>query len=261
LSDGTSAQIPVPLVDPERHGRAVARRAEIWQMRLLDPRRFVRFARDNGVSTGGGPSQAAELFWQLGWVWADLVRVSPEADLAALLEAVRARLVEAGRDDTGRALYADVPNPDDLVSPGGFSRAILPGALPAGVVPMFHPFRLHVLHWLDRLMALNLTSLSSVTTASPESFGGLARMLLRSKEERFGSPSFAGEVVEHNDRAALAIAAEPLHYPRIVGRRTLALEYKPEKLGLSEQDYWELPAEEREARARARPLRGSPPRA
>ena len=37
-------------------------------MRLLDARRFVKFAGDRGVRPGGGPRGGIERLWQVGWL-------------------------------------------------------------------------------------------------------------------------------------------------------------------------------------------------
>ena len=54
-------------------------------MRLLDARRFVKFAGDRGVRPGGGPRGGIERLWQVGWLAADLVvDGDPFDDLGAL---------------------------------------------------------------------------------------------------------------------------------------------------------------------------------
>ena len=110
------------------------------------------------------------------------------------------------------------------------------------MTPLFHPFRLHVLNWIERLLRLDITPLSTLTTAGPESLSGLTDKVLRWKDQYFGSPEFASDVLRINDRTAFATVAELLSYGEIFGVRTIP-SYGPSELGLGQQEFFELGSE------------------
>ena len=225
---------PTPLVSPEDLGRALARRGEIWQMRSLDARGFTRFAVDRSVGVGGGPQDGVERLWRLGLLRADVVRVDParrDGAFEQLGSEAEEGLRPVGEDGRGRLLYADGRG---LVT---VSVAGRPEAAPVGVEPLFHPFRLHVLHYLQYQLGLNITPLSTLTTAGTESYGGLVERIFRWKDEAFASESFAEEIRRINDRTALAVVTEPVYYPRLFGRRLAVSGYDPEEVGFSPEEY------------------------
>jgi hypothetical protein len=221
-----------------------AERGEVWQMRLLDARRFAKFADDRGVRPGGGPRDGIERLWQVGWLATDLVKVAPGTPKAALVDAAGEGFVEVGTDEDGYRLYADA-----RTTAGGATGRVGGAAkladLPREIRPLFHPFRYHVLHWLDGMLRLNITSLSTLTTAGPDSLAALTKRVLGWKDERFGSPSFSEDIREFNDQTAFAIVTEPLYYGRIFGHRTARTGYEPEELDLTWDDYVRLDGEER----------------
>jgi hypothetical protein len=83
-------------------------------------------------------------------------------------------------------------------------------------------FRYHVLHRIEGLLHFNVTPLSTLTTAGPESLSRLNERMVGWKNERFGSASFVEDLEEFNDRTAPAAAAEPLCFGRLFGFWTYA---------------------------------------
>jgi hypothetical protein len=69
--------------------------------------RFTKLARERGVSLGGGAAgEGVERLWRMGWLLADLVRVSPESSEAALVEWAGDGFVLVWQEG-GSRLYAD----------------------------------------------------------------------------------------------------------------------------------------------------------
>lgn len=243
-----------PLIDWTAYGQMHAERGEIWQARLvaggtlLDPQGLTRVARERGVGLGGGPEGGIDRLWLLGWLKADLVRVDEDIDEAALLESAGDRLVRVGADEYGRLLYADAR----AAGFGGGESSVGGAAklrLPDGIVPLFHPFRYHVLHWVEGMLSFNVTPLSTLTTRRVESLNGLHERIAGWKDERFGSPSFRADLMEFNDRVALAAIAEPAYWNRVFGVFRRQTDYEPEELGLSDEEYDALEAGERRSRS------------
>lgn len=244
-----------PLIDWTAYGRMHAQRGEIWQARLqmggplYDARRLTRITSERGVRLGGGPGDAIERLWLLAWLKADLVRAADEVDEAALLESAGDGLVRVGTDPYGRRLYADA-----RASGHGGGEGRVGGAAKVrmldGVAPLFHPFRFHVLHWLEGMLRFNVSPLSTLTTAGPESLSKFNERIAGFKDERYSSASFSAELREFNDRVALTVLAEPPYWGKLFDYITWQAEYEPEELGLSDHDYDELTNEERKRRAR-----------
>lgn len=247
--DGGAISSRGPLIDWASYGRMHADRGEVWQIRvegsetLLDSGRFTRMARRRGVDVGGGPQDGAKRLWALGWLKADLVRVASEVDESDLLEAAGDGLVALGEDEYGRKLYADARAAGCGVGTnrvGGLAGVVLA----EGIQPLFHPFRYHVLHWIEGMLRFSVTPLSTLTTSGIESLRGLYERIGGWKDERFGSASFSADLREFNDRAALAALAEPVCFGRMFGFRARRMQYDPDELGLSEEEYRKLPDDE-----------------
>ena len=190
------------------------------------------------------PDEGIKQLWLLGWLKADLVRTVEDIDEAELLEAAGDGLVRVGSDRYSRSLYADAR----AAGCGGGAHRLGGAAglrIPDGITPLFHPFRYHVLHWIEGMLIFNVTPLSTLTTREVVSLIGLHERIAGWKNERFGSPSFRAELREFNDRVALAALAEPVYWSRIFGNSTRQIDYEPEELGLLEKEYNALGSDER----------------
>lgn len=154
----------------------------------MDSRRFIKFARERGVSLGGGAAgEGIERLWRMGWLLADLVRVAPGTSESILVEWAGDGFVLV-REEGGSRLYADARAAGDGIGTVGVGGAPKAEVLPQGIKPFFHPFRYHVLHFVDGTLRLSVTSLSTLATAGSESLTGLYGQVLGYIDERVRSP-------------------------------------------------------------------------
>ncbi len=242
------------IIEPVRYAKMHASGWDLRGMRvagsgpLIGSWRFTRFAQERGVGLGGGArGEGIERLWRMGWLKADLVRVAPGGTKKRLEELAGRGFKKVGQEGRVR-LYADARAVGAGVGTGGVGGAPKAEQMPKTIQPLFHPYRYHVLRYVADVLTPNVTALSTLSTAGPESLTTLYGQIFGWVGDHIGSPEFARDLEHMNDRVALAIATEPLYFDRVFGVTTLAPRYGPTELGLDPDVYRDTEQEELDRR-------------
>ena len=119
---------------------------------MLGSWRFIRFVRERGVNLGGGTTdEGIEQLWRMGWLVSDLVRVDRGTPETTLVEWAGKEFIELDAEGSSR-LYADARKVEGGVGTAGVGGAPKAEALPAGLQPLFCPFRYHAVHFVERVL-------------------------------------------------------------------------------------------------------------
>lgn len=242
------------ILEPIRYAKMHARGWDLRGMRvggsgpLIGSWRFTRFARERSVGLGGGArGEGIERLWRMGWLKADLVRIAPGGTKKRLEELAGRGFAKVGEEGRVR-LYADARAVGAGAGTGGVGGAPEAEQMPETIQPLFHPYRYHVLRYVADVLTPNVTALSTLSTAGPESLTTLYGQIFGWVGDHIGSSEFARGLERMNDRVALAVATEPLYYGRVFGVTTLAPRYGPTELGLDPYVYREMEHEELDRR-------------
>lgn len=147
--------------------------------------------------------------------------------------------VRVGEEGRTR-LYADARAEGIGVGTARVGGAPKAEQLPEEIQPLFHPYRYHVLRYVADVLTPNVTALSTLSTASPESLTTLYGQVFGWVGEHIGSPEFIRDLARMNDRVALAVATEPLYFDKVFGLAPLVPDYGPTELGLDLDAYRDM---------------------
>ena len=213
---------------------------------LLDARRFTKFAHNRAVRLGHKTTgDGIEHLWRVGWLLADLVRVTPGTAEAMLAEWAGEGFARVGGEGDS-LLYADARDAGGWVGIEDVGDTPAPKVVPSGVQPLFHPFRYHVVHFIEKILRPQVTPLSTLTTAGPDSLASFYKQVFGHIDEHIKSAEFANDLRRVNDRTALAVTTEPLYFDRIFGLKPLIPDYGPKDLSLDLSAYRSLGRDELE---------------
>jgi hypothetical protein len=111
------------------------------------------------VNLGGGTTgEGIEQLWRMGWLVSDLVRVDCGTPETTLVEWAGKEFIELDAEGSSR-LYADARKVEGGVGTAGVGGAPKAEALPAGLQLLFHSFRYHVVHFVERVLRPSVTAL------------------------------------------------------------------------------------------------------
>lgn len=203
---------------------------QLWQHGLLSARQLGTFASERGIQMSREETILG--LWRAGLLRADLVTSDDQLSMSGLVSTEP--LLEAN-------IYCDqrrVPH-----RPSGFGGVLSEdGGIPASAVPQFHPFRLYMLYHIERVF--ETSTVCTQYLLWPE---GLRSLAGREIEHLDGwtAKSDASERFDYwNTVCELAIALEPLAYPKIHGEARLRFPVTEES----------LPIQLSELRAKVTPL-------
>jgi hypothetical protein len=197
-----------PLVPADFLPRAFCSRPGIWQLGLRSPDQFAVLSKNVGSRLLTWPSEVV-LLWQTGLLLADLVIAAGPSDTPGLV------LIDERRD--GERWYADHRAPA-LTVRGVLDCAKNLGDAPAGATPFFHTFRVHIVHHLDRLLAIGDHIGRLVPLADVAAYASIVDQVIASLEHVSLGDSFFPRMRRWEDLTRLAIVSEPQTCERILGR-------------------------------------------
>lgn len=188
-------------ISPRSLGERIAARAEIWQMRFLDPKGLARFTGERGLFFS---DEDIQVLWQLGLLRADFVTSEQELQLVGL--------VEVGTNDSGQHLYADERRLQHR--PEGWASAVAEMYhIPPGASLYFHPFRYYVLFHLDQTLRINVSPMQLLYDAA--ACAEIIDSIVSDFRHKSGGLEFPQEVERWNNIATLASATEPCTYEEL----------------------------------------------
>lgn len=209
-----SQSISPPLIKPDLHGKQIAQYFHIWHMDFVDERGLSKYARDRGVSFWKGHIRQ---LWQLKLLQADLVASPSRLRLA--------NLIEVGKDGEGNYLYADGRQPRRRTAGWGDAVDKLP-KLPSDTKLHFHPFRYYVLYHLDRVLKTHILPMQMLI--STQRYSDVLENTIEHFQNWSATREFIQNIVQWNNIARLAVAAEPFTYERLfnIRRRPVHLDWE-----------------------------------
>jgi hypothetical protein len=204
------------LIDPILVTRWLVERGFIWQMKLMELKRFSDHVKDRGLDIDAFGEDVRH-FWQAGLIRADLVVSRQELNIEGLV------LIK--QDEDGDYLYAD--SRECINRPEGLGGVIkdLPD-IPADTHLMFHPLRLLTVNRIDRL--LDLTIRRKQILLYPEGYKNLINNFIETFQKRTSGAEFISRVRQWNEIASLVVAAEPFTFSRIFGVYNIPYQYHEE---------------------------------
>lgn len=185
----------------DRHRCELIKASELWQFDLMNPQKLVQFARDRDVEIFGGST--IEDLWRVGLLRADAVTSSREIDTPPLT------LVA---EEKGTFFYGDTrPVPYRPEGYGGVLSRDRPDL--KDIELHFHPFRLYVLHHIDRVFSSTTASIQYLL--NPDGFAKLTESEIEFLNRWTSGDQFAPRFEHWNRIAELAIVLEPTAYGRV----------------------------------------------
>ena len=179
----------------------LANTPDLWQLDLMSPQQFWRFAEDHNISVSNGDTFMN--LWRVGLLRADLVRTNNKLQIPSL---------ELISENNGLFAYCDNRNVQHR--PKGYGSSIETAEfLIDGVELLFHPFRLYVLYHIDRVFRSS--------NPSTQFFYSSERLITNAHINidhlnRWTSTEQCASRFDHwNKTAELAIVLEPTSYQKI----------------------------------------------
>jgi hypothetical protein len=172
---------------------ALAANRSLWNFGLIDADSLHRLSADKGINIFDG--ETVRKLWAIGLLRADCVE-STGQDLEGLV---------AVDHESGATTYCDRRLPKQL--PEGYGGALSREAA-VDATPMFHPYRLYVLHHVERVFRLRASSTQYLSW--PSGIGQIAEREAAHLDEWTRSNEFREQFDHWNRVAELAIALEPL---------------------------------------------------
>lgn len=207
--------------------RLLANQRGLVQSRLLDASSMQAFARDRGVFLHSADTIIA--LWQVGLVRADLVTAEPGAAVPDGLEAVE----EQGAEED-MFLFDGRRVPYRECGYGGILAAL---AQPNGVEPLFHPYRLYVLHHIQRVF--RATASATQFLLKPEGLVNIARIEIDHLEHWTKTEECAQRFEHWNRCCELALLAEVVSHGRVYGYVRLPTDISEDALAAQKNGYRE----------------------
>lgn len=183
--------------------KAMTRLPELWQLDLLSADAFRAFASKRGIEVF--QSETIERLWQVGLLRAEIVRSDYALNMHGL---------ELVAEDCGELVYLDARRiPFRESGYGGSLQNIGPHI--CGVELLFHPFRVYVLHHIDRIFGSHGSSTQYLLY--PEGAKSVAQREIDHLNRWTSSDEFVSRFEDWNRTAEFAIVMEPIAYERLFG--------------------------------------------
>jgi hypothetical protein len=183
---------------------ALAMQRNLWNLSLVDAEGMHGFAKEKGINIFDG--NAIFRLWSLGLLRADCVDAKVSLDVDGLQEVAR---------QGGVTTYCDTRLPAPLGE--GYGGAF-GNVQSIDATPLFHPYRLYVLHHVERVFRLNVSCTQYLSWTS-----GI-RKIVDTEVEHLDRWTSTGEFCQRFDHwnrvAELAIALEPLASASVAGEVT-----------------------------------------
>lgn len=186
---------------PLRHLLAVQR--GLFQSALLDAASIHTFARDRCVFLSSAETISA--LWQAGLLRADLVRADRRASLPVGLEMV-------GEDDQNAIFFDARPVPLREEGYGGILARV---ECSSAIEPLFHPYRLYVLHHIHR--AFRTKTSATQFLQKPDGLVNIAKWEIEQLERWTRTPECVERFEHWNCCCELAVLAEVVCHGRVYG--------------------------------------------
>ncbi len=193
-------KLSMDFTELDRQRSWLAKSTELWQFDLLEPRKLVQFAKDRDISIFD--VKTIEALWWSGLLRADVIESEEEVDLP---------LVFLG-EENGAYTYCDCrPVQHKSNGYGG----VFTDEVPAlnNLRLYFHPFRLYVLHHVDRVFGS--TTSSTQYLLNPQGLVTLARKEIEQFDHWTSSQTCSERFEYWNRVAEVAIALEPSSYGKV----------------------------------------------
>ena len=183
--------------------RALTGTPEIWQSGLLSANDFGSFAGKHGIQLY--TEETIERLWAVGLLRAERIRSNDELHMDGL------QLIS---EEHGLFTYFD--GRQIQLREGGYGGSLGEVVLPD--VPFevsFHPFRVYVLHHIDRVFQLDISPAQYLV--DPDGYERLTRNIVEFKNQWTQTQEFRDRFEDWNRTAELAIALEPVCYEEVFG--------------------------------------------
>jgi hypothetical protein len=205
--------------------RRLAVQPGLIQSRLMDASSIQTFARERGVSLHSAGTITD--LWQVGIVRADLVRADRCAKLPDGLERVD------GDDED--VIFLDgrsMPWRED-----GFGGILAGVPLLKGVEPLFHPYRLFILHHIHRVFG-SIASAAQFLN-KPEGLVNIAKLEIEHLERWTKTRECAQRFEYWNHCCELALLADVVSHGRVYGYERQAADISKEEFEAQKLDFRE----------------------
>jgi hypothetical protein len=179
----------------------LANTPDLWQLDLMSPQQFWRFAEDHNISVSNGDTVIN--LWRVGLLRADLVRTNSKLQIPFL---------ELISENNGLFAYCDNRNVQHRLQ--GYGSSIETAELIIdGVELLFHPFRLYVLYHINRVF--RSSNPSTQFLYSSEKLLNIAQINIDQLNTWTSTEQCASRFDHWNKTAELAIILEPTSYKKI----------------------------------------------
>jgi hypothetical protein len=190
--------------------REILKTPELWQFDLLDAQGLLRYARDRSLQFFDGLT--IRKLWGASLLRADLVRTQQPRTLPGITPLYQ--------DSNGQWICCDERTVEHRAAGyGGVFQELDPDPLDE-FEPLFHPFRIYVLHHIARVFQESISTTQFLLWPD-----GAAKIIQQHREhldEWTSSASCADRFQHWNETAELAIVAEPAGYSRVFGTNYLS---------------------------------------
>jgi hypothetical protein len=184
--------------------KEAAKFSELWQLDLLNSGQLGSYAKEKGLSWI--PEKTIVSLWKTGLLKADIV-LGPAKNEKGFC------LIKENKSKQGK--FIDVRQPNLLKKGYGSYFKTVEKSL-ENFQPYFHPFRIFVLYYLDKVFKLRVSSWQ-YPLFSP-GYTQLIKRHVRFLDEWTSDKKFSQKIDEINKVAELAIVLEPLSLSKISGR-------------------------------------------